>query len=93
MLLGVKLNKQTTPRPAPAKQQTHLDLIKSGNFKLKKVDNNTPRPQINVPQEKDDTDSLSIQDLLQKAAQIRDAVKCSDSSDDDDEKSSDSESW
>ena len=91
-LKAVSQDNNTPPPPTPASQLSHLDLIKAGNFHLKKVDR-TERPIVKPKQEESkDPESLSIQDLLQKAATIRDAVACSDSDEEEEEESS-SESW
>ena len=80
----------TAPPPAPV---SHLDLIKSGNFKLKKVDRSAPPPPPKEKIEDRDPNTLSLQEILQKAASIRDAVACSDSDESEDEEESSSESW
>ena len=79
--------------PPPPTPQSHLDLIKAGAFQLKKVDK-TERPVVKPKQEENkDPDSLSIQELLQKAATIRDAVACSDSDEEEEDDDESSESW
>jgi sulfur carrier protein ThiS len=67
-----------------------LDLIKSGGFQLKKVTvDNNPKP---LPAKKvESSGELTVQDLLQQAAAIREAVACSDSSEGGEE--SETTSW
>ena len=91
-----KLKKVDNSAPAPPPQSapvSHLDLIKSGNFKLKKVDRSAPPPPPKEKIEDRDPNTLSLQEILQKAASIRDAVACSDSDEDEEEEESSSESW
>jgi hypothetical protein len=55
-------------------------LIKTGQFKLRKVDVDlTPKPALK-PKVSAPDGELTVQDLLQRAAAIREAVACSDSS-------------
>lgn len=91
---GIKLKKvEKPPEPAPA-PMTHLDLIKQGGFKLKKVDKSKPLPPPPKPEvENVDPNSLSLQEILARAASIRDAVAGSDDSDDDEESESSSTTW
>jgi hypothetical protein len=89
---GFKLKKVENKPAAPA-PLSHLDLIKAGGFQLKKVDKSALPPPPKEKLEDRDPSTLSIQEILQKAASIRDAVACSDSDDEDSESSSSSESW
>jgi hypothetical protein len=89
------------PTPPPAapppdlispRKLSHIDLIKSGAFKLRKVDRDAPlaqRPCV-MAERKENPDMLTLQDILQKAASIREATARSDSSStrDDDTESS-----
>jgi hypothetical protein len=61
---------------------SHLDLIKAGGFQLKKVDRSQPLGPPPKPkfEKEEDPGALTLQDILQKAASIREAVACSDSS-------------
>ena len=83
-----KVQPSAAPPPAPSAGLSHLDLIKSGQFHLRKVDLSAPKP---APKQKEvtnvDPNSLSVQDILQQAALIREAVRCSDSSSDEDSES------
>jgi hypothetical protein len=77
------------PKPGPQDPVSYLDLIKSGQFKLKKVDPvATPAPR--VEEAAGDASNLSLQDILARAASIREAVKVSDSSE---EEKSSTTSW
>ena len=67
------------PVPAPA-SESHLDLIKSGKFVLKAVDKTKRAPEVKPKFEEIDPNTLTVQEILQHAATIRDAVACSDSS-------------
>ena len=78
------------PKPQQTPPLSHLDLIKAGNFKLRHVDRTEKTA---VKEVRKDPDSLSIQELLQKAATIRDAVQCSDSDNEEEEESLSSELW
>ena len=71
--------------------QSHLDLIKAGGFKLKKVDPNAPKPEKKALPEKD-ADSLTVGELLEKMAQIRTNTQ-PESSDEESSSSSSSEDW
>ena len=85
--------KKVTIAPKPAVQassQTHLDLIKQGNFKLKKVSERTP--EVEKPKEAVDPSKLSTAELLQYMASIRAAVKDEDE-DEEEESDESSESW
>ena len=87
-----KLKKvDTTSTPAPAAPMSHLDLIKSGQFHLKKVSDFRPPPP-KPKEEERDPNTLTVQEILEKAASIRSAVACSDSEDEESEKSS-TTSW
>lgn len=81
------------PPPPPTQNQggavSHLDLIKAGNFKLKKADPNA-KPKEEVKKAVD-PNQLSTGELLQYMASIRAAVKESESEDEDNDESS--ESW
>ena len=82
---GFKLKKvdPNSPKPPPLLQEpkSHLDLIKNGEFKLKKVDASTPLPAKPVKKFEDvDPDTLTLEEILQHAATIRDAVAMSSSS-------------
>jgi hypothetical protein len=57
-----------------------LDLIKTGQFQRKKLDLSQVVSKPVLRQEEVDPSQLSLQDILQKAASIREAVACSDSS-------------
>lgn len=92
---NVKLKKvehKEAPPPMTA-PLSHLDLIKQGGFKLKKVDQTAPKPPPKEEIENKDPNSLSLQEILQRAAAIRDAVAESDSDSDEDSNSSESETW
>ena len=65
-------------KPVETKPMSHIDLIKAGQFKLRKVDLSKPPPP--KPKEEVDPSKLSLQEILQRAASIREAVECSDSS-------------
>lgn len=91
---GVKLKKVEEKKEAPAAPLTHLDLIKRGGFKLKKVDNSKPLPPPVKKVEETDPNSLSLAEILARAASIRDAVAASDSDEEgEDESETSSESW
>ena len=72
---------------------SHLDLIRAGGFKLKKVDNTQPKPPVKEKIENKDPNTLTLAEILQKAASIRESVAMSDSDDDSEEDSSSYESW
>jgi hypothetical protein len=59
-----------------------LDLIRAGRYKLKKIEVNQSRPSPVQPlkAQSKPADQLTLQEILQKAAAIRDAVQCSASS-------------
>ena len=82
--------KPPAPPPQPA-QPSHLDLIKSGGFKLKKVipAQPAPKPTLNDV----DPNSLSVGELLSRVAEIRNNVQDSDDDDEEDEESSSSSNW
>ena len=72
---------------------SHLDLIKSGKFVLKAVDKSKPLPPLKPKIEERDPNTLSVQEILQQAAKIRDAVACSDSSSEESSSESSSTTW
>jgi hypothetical protein len=82
--------KKVTIAPPPSSGATHLDLIKQGNFKLKKVTERAPETE--KPVEEIDPSKLSTAELLQYMASIRAAVK-DDEDEEEDEEESESESW
>ena len=89
-IIGTTATKVSTP----VASQSHLDLIKTGKLKLKKVDQ-TEKPPSSLPvEENEDPNSLSIGKLLQKAAAIREAnaESAGESAGESDESPS-SESW
>jgi hypothetical protein len=57
-----------------------LDLIKTGAFKLKKVDADAVQKPAPAAKQASPSGELTVQDLLQQAAAIREAVAMSDSS-------------
>jgi hypothetical protein len=76
---------RTKPSFGPA-APSYLDLIKEGSFNLKKVDKSEVRPPVkDKKQEPKDPSTLTVQEILQQAAAIREAVACSDSSEDESE--------
>jgi hypothetical protein len=74
----VTLRKVEPQEKAPA-AVSHLDLIKSRAWQLRKVDTSAPRPAVKPKHEEKPSDQLSLQEILQKAAQIREQIACSDS--------------
>ncbi|MDR0590240.1 MAG: hypothetical protein LBG09_00010 [Puniceicoccales bacterium] len=66
--------------PLPPPPMSHLDLIKAGAFRLNKVDRDAWKNSAPKTQAEEDPSQLSLQDILQKAASIREAVAVSDSS-------------
>jgi hypothetical protein len=93
-LKKVDPNAPLGPKTGPAEPVSHLDLIKSGGFQLKKVDRTQPLGPPPKPkfEKEEDPSSLTLQDILQKAASIREAVACSDSSESGSEKT-ESTAW
>ena len=94
---GMKLRKITEPRKTPEIKQekaplTHLDLIKAGNFKLKKVVTNEKRPAKVENIEKKDPNSYTAEELAVIMMQRREQLKSS-SSDEEEEEESSSEDW
>lgn len=79
------------PPPGPQQPASYLDLIKTGQYKLRKVDTSKPLPPPPKPKEDTDSNCLTLQDILQKAASIREAVACSDS--DSSEEETSTTSW
>ena len=78
------------PAPPPPAQVSHIDLIKAGGFKLRPV-NRQEKPKAPVKQEERDPNSLSIGELLEKVASIRQDTQASDYEEEEDSKSS--EDW
>lgn len=71
---------------------THLDLIKMGNFKLRKISETNRPPPKDFKQEKEvDPNSLSLEELVMRNFQRREGIKESSSSDSEADESS--ESW
>jgi hypothetical protein len=93
-LKKVDPNAPLGPKIIPDAPMSHLDLIKTGTFALKKVDRTQPLPPGPKPkfEKEEDPSALTLQDILQKAASIREAVACSDSSESGSEKS-ESTAW
>ena len=94
---GMKLRKITEPRKVKEieieqKPLSHLDLIKAGNFKLKKVDQKERPPIKQLPEEEEDPNSLSAAELMRKLA-INRAAAHESSDEEEEEESSSSESW
>jgi hypothetical protein len=84
--------KKVTPQDKPGPVASHLDLIKNRQWQLKKVDFSTPRlPPLQPRHEEKPSDQLSLQEILRKAAAIREQVACSDS--DSSSTSSSSTAW
>jgi uncharacterized protein YaaN involved in tellurite resistance len=70
---------------------SHLDLITSGAFKLKKVDpTEPPRPKPVMKQEVDES-QLTLQEIFTKMATIRESHV--DEDDDEPEEASESTAW
>ena len=93
----MKLRKITEPRKVKEieieqKPLSHLDLIKAGNFKLKKVDQKERPPIKQLPEEEEDPNSLSAAELMRKLA-INRAAAHESSDEEEEEESSSSESW
>ena len=80
----------SAPPPAASSGASHLDLIKQGNFKLKKVQERAPEVE---KKEEVDPNKLSTAELLQYMASIRATVKSDDSDDDEEDEDESSESW
>lgn len=91
---GVPTAKQVAAsRPAPpmAGGMSHLDLIKSGQFKLRKVE--PIKKQEPPPPKEIDPSGLSMQELLQRMAVIRAATKPEEDSDSGEEEDEETSSW
>ncbi|KAH0789543.1 WH2 motif family protein [Histomonas meleagridis] len=90
----LKSTPTTSSPPITTSKQTisHLDLIKAGNFGLKSVDKTEKRPAPIKKFDEVDPNTLSVQEILQQAAIIREAVACSDSSSENEESES-STTW
>ncbi|EAX87145.1 hypothetical protein TVAG_078700 [Trichomonas vaginalis G3] len=76
------------PPPSGGGGMSHLDLIKQGNFKLKKASTEKPKEE---PKKNVDPNALSVGELLQYMASIRADVEASDDEEGEDESSS--EDW
>jgi hypothetical protein len=66
---------QDKPQPAAS----HLDLIRKRQWSLRKVDTSVPRPALPARHEEKPADQLSLQEILQKAAAMREHIAVSDS--------------
>jgi hypothetical protein len=85
-------NEPERPKILPDEPKSHLDLIKKGEFSLKKVDR-SEKTLASKTREKVDPSTLSLHEILERAAQIREAIAVSSSSEESGSKKSETSAW